>query len=207
MSTYRKQSGMRTSQPESENDVITSDIPCTGCGRATRLTFANVNKTASCECGATIQLPPHPLPAPLMDPYYAESGIPRVFEHGACGHRTVMPEEIVKNYLIDPEHYSRDAICAHCGTDFPMREFHFVATGEWLDSYFTKLVEAKGPRYKTLGRVIEVVHFSAAIAIGVFLPGNHPWWLRLIAGVIAIFIVGPFLHQVVKFQICKRGFV
>ena len=66
-------------------------------------------------------------------------GIPRSYRHSACGGGTVMPEEIVRSYLVNPFLYSDRSFCCGCNDYRPQKELFWIETGQSLDEYFRQL--------------------------------------------------------------------
>ncbi len=67
-------------------------------------------------------------------------GVPRVYYHWRCGLRTVMPEEIIRTYLINPYAYAADrSYCVGCRKHVPCRELVWVDTGQNMQEYNDQL--------------------------------------------------------------------
>jgi hypothetical protein len=65
--------------------------------------------------------------------------VPRWYRHDKCGAVTGMPEEIIRSYLADPFLYSDYTFCTGCGNYPHQSEFHWVESGENLQSYNRRL--------------------------------------------------------------------
>ena len=71
-------------------------------------------------------------------------GVPQVYLHRRCGAETVMPEEIIRSYLVNPYlYYSDQTFCAGCGEHIPNRECVWTETGENLQVYIDRLRAGK----------------------------------------------------------------
>lgn len=78
------------------------------------------------------------------------SDVPRVYHHARCGVQTVMPEEIVRSYLVNPFLYNGGTFCCGCNGYVTMAEVRWVETGQRLSDYFDDLqteaiLDGRGP--------------------------------------------------------------
>jgi hypothetical protein len=71
-------------------------------------------------------------------------GVPQAYLHPACGQVTVMPEEIVRSYLVDAALYSDWTFCVGCGDYVPHGDVTWVGTGQMLSEYFQQLRVEQG---------------------------------------------------------------
>ncbi|MCG3185251.1 MAG: hypothetical protein ICCCNLDF_03439 [Planctomycetes bacterium] len=65
--------------------------------------------------------------------------VPQVYYHAKCGGCTVMPEDIIRSYLVNPTLYNDETFCAGCGRYVRQRELEWTETGENLQQYFARL--------------------------------------------------------------------
>lgn len=64
---------------------------------------------------------------------------PCEYRHAACGGVTRMPQEVIEEYLEDPDAFAGTTFCAHCRREVPDAECSWVETGERLDAYMRRL--------------------------------------------------------------------
>jgi hypothetical protein len=67
--------------------------------------------------------------------------VPRVYLHRRCRGQTVMPEEIVRSYLVNPFLYNDYTFCCGCNDYIHHDELVWVETGQRLGEYFDELKE------------------------------------------------------------------
>jgi len=67
------------------------------------------------------------------------AGVPRAYRHPKCGGVTIMPEEIVRSYLVNPFLYSSRTFCCGCNGYVPQDQVFWIETGEGLTDYFREL--------------------------------------------------------------------
>lgn len=67
--------------------------------------------------------------------------IPQVYVHNKCGGHTVMPEFIIRTYLVDPTIYNNYTFCCGCQAYVHTSELVWCDTGETLISYNNKLLK------------------------------------------------------------------
>ncbi len=93
-------------------------------------------------------------------------GVPRVYRHWRCGHRTGMPAEIIRSYLKDPYlYYSDRSFCTGRGKHVPCRELVWVETGENMQNYKDRLRAAHpelhpNPWIRTLAPLLKLFRAS-----------------------------------------------
>lgn len=64
---------------------------------------------------------------------------PREYVHKNCGYTTIMPDEVIEEYLDDPNTFGTRTFCAYCKKQVPDSECTWVETGESLRSYIQRL--------------------------------------------------------------------
>jgi hypothetical protein len=67
------------------------------------------------------------------------SDVPQTYYHIRCGVGTIMPEEIVRSYLVNPYLYSNVTYCGGCQEHVPYTECYWEETKENLQAYFDGL--------------------------------------------------------------------
>lgn len=77
---------------------------------------------------------------PLDDRYHGPiDAVPQKYRHSRCGVITVMPEGIVRSYLVNPFLYSACSFCCGCNDYVPFEELFWDETGQSLTDYFKDL--------------------------------------------------------------------
>jgi hypothetical protein len=101
---------------------------------------------------------------------------PREYVHKECGYTTIMPEEVVEQYLHDPHTFGSNTFCAYCRKQVPDRECNWVETGESLSSYMQRLQQNHVPVAmveKPVNKILDlnVRGFRRYLAIFLFMVG------------------------------------
>lgn len=66
-------------------------------------------------------------------------GVPQVYRHPRCGVETVMPEDIIRSYLVNPLLHSDSSFCCGCSCYVYSADLVWTETGERMIDYFAGL--------------------------------------------------------------------
>ncbi|MEZ6094874.1 MAG: magnesium transporter [Pirellulaceae bacterium] len=108
-------------------------------------------------------------------------GVPQSYVHSKCGVETVMPEEIIRTYLVDPFFYANRSFCTGCHKHVRNSELTWRETKQNVNEYFKQLKEKYPHSDRKKLRVIWLVVQAGLIAALIF---------GLLVGVISYFIFG-----------------
>lgn len=107
--------------------------------------------------------------------------VPQNYVHPECGSVTVMPEDIIRTYLVNPYFYGYSSFCCGCGTHISGKELKWVDTNESLYDY-TRRLQANNPEAAKYRMGLIKTFVGLSVGAGLF--------LGLIVGLIAYFASG-----------------
>jgi hypothetical protein len=93
--------------------------------------------------------------------------VPKAYMHVRCRGVTLMPEDIIRTYLINPYFYGASSFCTGCGQHVRQSELVWQETGESLATYFRSLKRTVPNAKFYRNKAIRGLLTPAAIAGGV----------------------------------------